>query len=831
MKKVLSIILTAMFAVFYSGAFPKQVRSLQERMTFRSQMEVIHDVLGVNFVYDSSLDLEGGYDGEPMAGILNDRRADEAHVLDRCLKTLFRETGIEYEILRKYVVLTREGKKKPKDYAILIEEQRDTLSGSLVTAYADRKVSRTQTGLERLDGARFNRGFALLSSPDVIKTLQNIPGVTGGTELLSGLHVYGGDGNDNLFMLDGVPMYQVSHLAGLFSSFNADLIDNVDFYKSGFPARYGGRMSSVVDITTRDGDFRKYHGTFSLGLLDGRLHFEGPIVKDRTSFNLGLRRSWLDVLTTPMFAIINKYSKADELFKGGYAFWDANAKLTHKFSDDSRLYANFYMGRDNLTFKVSEYDEYYFEDGSLAGSDSIDSRLGFNWGNIVTSLRWDKKISPSLFSDASLFYSRNRSLFSVRGESESEEKLADGGERRMYGSAHESNVSVVNDIGIKADFDWYPGKAHHVRFGASFTSHLYRPERSYVTMSDVDGQKAESSVSDSNSYNGFEPVLYVEDEIRITDRLEANIGLRYVMFAVKGKLWNRLEPRASVNFSISPKVSLKMSYTEMNQFSHLVASTYIDLPYNMWMPTTAVIAPSRARQVAAGVRIDLPHGMHLNMEGWYKTMDRLYEYGSTSSSLYPSLMHWETDFREGKGRSWGGSVDFGYRTAKTDIAASYTLSWSQRRFDAFYHDWYPDRNDHRHRVNITASHRFTKRFDAYIGWNWRKGSRITTYSHIDPDTGTFHYSSPNNLQMPDYHRLDIGFNFRKTTKRGNESIWNLSLYNAYCRMNPFLAMVTKEDVGIYNENWADFNPSDVRPEGYVYGIIPILPTFSYTLKF
>lgn len=139
----------------------------------------------------------------------------------------------------------------------------------------------TQTGLERLDGARFNRGFALLSSPDVIKTLQNIPGVTGGTELLSGLHVYGGDGNDNLFMLDGVPMYQVSHLAGLFSSFNADLIDNVDFYKSGFPAIYGGRMSSVVDITTRDGDFRKYHGTFSLGLLDGRLHFEGPIVKDR----------------------------------------------------------------------------------------------------------------------------------------------------------------------------------------------------------------------------------------------------------------------------------------------------------------------------------------------------------------------------------------------------------------------------------------------------------------------------------------------------------------------------------------------------------------------
>ena len=825
--------MAAIGMVMFQSAVAKASDIRQSASTLKSEMEVIHKELGINFVYDSSLDIDKPYSGVPMATVLRNHRDDAGKALEECLKALFHDTGIGYDIMRKYVVLThKDRKRKPKDYTIFIEEQHDTLNESRITAYSDRKVSRSQTGLERLDSKKFDRGFAFMSSPDVIKILQNIPGVTGGTELMSGLHVYGGDGNDNLFLLDGVPMYQVSHLAGLFSSFNADMIDNVDFYKSGFPARYGGRMSSVVDVTTRDGDFHRYHGTFSLGLLDGRLQFEGPIVKGKTSFNLGLRRSWMDVLTTPMFALINRFSDAEENFNGGYAFWDANAKVTHRFSDDSKLYANFYMGRDNLYFKVTQDESDYLEDGTVDTREELNSRMGFNWGNIVASLRWDKKISSSLFADASLFYSRNRSMFGVKAESIYEwNNVEENCIQKNYASNYEENVSPVNDIGFKADFDWYPGKAHHVRFGASYTTHLYRPSRSFSSYTDAYDVVSESSASDSNAYNCFEPSVYIEDEMNLADWFEANVGLRYVMFAVNHNNWHRVEPRLSMNFKFTPKVSLKMAYTEMNQFSHLVASTYIDLPYNMWMPTTEVIAPSKARQLSGGLYVGLPHNMHLNVEGWYKTMDNLYEYGSTSSSLYPSLMLWETAFRKGKGRAWGGSVDFGYRTEKTDVTASYTLSWSQRNFEAFHHGWYPDRNDHRHRVNITASHRFTKRFDAYIGWNWRKGSRITTHSHIDPDTGTLYYSEPNNLQMPDYHRLDIGFNFRKTTKRGNESIWNLSFYNAYCRMNPFVAMVALEYDDIYNENWADFRPVKYRPTGYVYGIIPIVPTFSYTLKF
>ena len=232
--------------------------------TLRSQMEVIHETFGVNFVYDSSLDLDVPYKGQPLpSGRLPDSsgrhpRPDRGS-LEESLQTLFAGTGIEYEIMKKYIVLTKAGsKKKPKDYTIFIEEQHDTLSESRITAVQDRRRNAAQTGLEHIDASVFRRGFAALSSPDVIKTLQYLPGVSGGTEMMNGLYVHGGTGNDNLYLYDGVPVYSVSHLAGLYSSFNVDVVDNVNFFKSGFPASYGGRLSSVVEVNTRDGSMTDY---------------------------------------------------------------------------------------------------------------------------------------------------------------------------------------------------------------------------------------------------------------------------------------------------------------------------------------------------------------------------------------------------------------------------------------------------------------------------------------------------------------------------------------------------------------------------------------------
>lgn len=190
------------------------------------------------------------------------------------------------------------------------QELQDTLTAARVSADRMRTVMRTQTGLTRLSAEGLNTGFAVFSTPDLIKTLQLLPGVASGTELMSGLFVHGGTGGDNLLLLDGSSIYNTSHLIGLFSAFNSDVVDGVDFYKSGFPARYGGRLSSVVDVTTRDGDLYEYHGTFSLGLIDGRLQYEGPLVRGKTSFQFGLRRTWMDTITIPAIAYVNQRNSA-----------------------------------------------------------------------------------------------------------------------------------------------------------------------------------------------------------------------------------------------------------------------------------------------------------------------------------------------------------------------------------------------------------------------------------------------------------------------------------------------------------------------------------------
>lgn len=780
----------------------------QESSTLKDQIGLLHEAFGVNFIYDSSIDM-----GAPCRSV----QVREDDTLESCIDRLLGDVGLKYEVNNRYVVLKRKGK-KPKDYVVLVEEQHDTIAESKITAIVDTGNADTQTGLVRIDAGQFDRGFSLFSTPDLIKTIQNLPGVTGGTELLSGLYVHGGTGSDNLFLLDGVPLYQISHLLGLFSSFNTDVVKSLDFYKSGFPARYGGRLSSVVDVTARDGDFDEFHGTFSLGLVDGRLQFEGPLVKGKTSFNAALRRTWLDVVTVPMFMIINRTGDVGAKFDGGYNFWDGNARITHRFAKDNVLSLNFYMGRDMLDFGAESEDEDY--------SRPLKNETGFNWGNIVTSLNWKYRISDALSSETAAFFSQSRArifLSSITPEY--------GYEEEAYAVVREDNFNVINDFGLKADFRWQPLDSHDIRFGGIVQTHFFHPRRDNILSMETPSGVLSEDYSSRMFYEGFEPAVYIEDEMSISDRFKVNLGFRYVLFGVEGKTWHRIEPRAALQWRFTDRISAKVSYSEMNQFSHLVASTYIDLPFNMWMPSTSKIPPSLSRQVAGGLYMSLPHNLRFNLEGYYRSMENIYEYGGMSSSLYPSLVEWEYSFREGRGRAYGLEAEFGWRTTRTDISAAYTLSWSERRFPDFWYDWYPDRNDNRHRFNVTASHRFSRRFEGYVGWNWRKGGWMTLPTHVDEDRYLF-YTKPNNAQLPDYHRLDIGFNFRKTTRRGNESIWNLSIYNAYCRMNRFYlgVMHVSKGNGKYDENG--------MPTGYIHsfngiqgGLIPIIPTFSYTLKF
>lgn len=705
--------------------------------------------------------------------------------------------------------------KKAKDYTVLVEERRDTLEESIVTALIDQKRNATQTGLKRIDSKDLNSGFALFSTPDVIKTLQMLPGVSSGTELLSGFYVHGGDGSDNLFLLDGVPIYQISHLVGMFSSFNTDVIESLDFYKSGFPARYGSKMSSVVDVTTKDGDFSSYHGTFALGLIDGRLQFEGPIWKDRTSFNVGLRRTWTETLSVPILAIINRYNKPDKV-RGGYAFTDLNAKVTHKFSDNNRLTANFYIGNDAPRLYNDSYYQNRDENGQYQTERDI-SDISLSWGNILGSLNWNYAVNDCLSVRNIAYYSGSRSSLSFSYETIDYKKNSI--------KSGEYYTSDVHNMGVKSDWFHTVTTKQKLRYGGTLQYHIYCPDataKTDIVMDDI--SLTNVAYADSLKYNTIEASLYAEDEVAFTDAFSINAGLRYTLYSAAGKVWHSLEPRLAMKYTFNEMITAKASYTEMSQPSHLVSSLYLDLPTNAWLPSTARIRPSRSREVAGGVYMNLSHYLHLNVEGWFKYMYNLLEYAG-SYSLMPPLTNWESSFRTGDGRSWGAELDFGFDNGKTQANVYYTLAWSQRKFDDFYHSWYRDRNDNRHKLTLMAKHKFSKRFELYGAWNYHSGNRITLATHEVNVEGSYKirdvYGEPNNVKLPDYHRLDLGFNFIKNTKRGNLSIWNLSVYNAYCRVNPITA---------YSE-YDHMDDVRIAYYGVSLGVIPIIPTFSYTLKF
>ena len=830
MKHVL-FLFTALTAMVIHGAAPAYA---QHDRTLKSEMEIIHEALDVNFVYDSTIELTLPYSGKPMKDIIrsarkrcsDDRAESDRACLELCLKTLFAGTNIEYEVMKKYVVLTQADKrKKPRDYTIFIEEQNDSITEAIITALVQIPVNSTQTGLERIDGSKIDRGYAFFSSPDVIKTIQTLPGVASGTELLSGLYVHGGTGSDNLYLMDGVPLYSVGHLAGVFSSFNSDVIDNVDFYKSGFPARYGGRMSSVVDVTTRDGDFHDYGGIFSIGLIEGRFQMEGPIVKGKTSFNFGLRRSWLDVLTVPGFALYNKLrdpeTSSHTMMR--YAMTDLNGKITHRFSHDNTLSFSVFAGQDAL--KTKSKDDPI--DWTKYGNDS-DMELGVRWGNILASLRWRYNISDNLRSDVNLYHVQSRA-----GVSLTDYWMRTDGSEVNEKTDNDINQARVFDSGLKADLLWHPTDNQHVRFGAEAIWHVFSPqrisERSYtytgtepIYIKNIEGF----------TYHGIEPSVYIEDEIGLTDWMTANLGLRYVLFLTDGKPYNRLEPRAALRFRFGEIASIKMSYSDMNQFSHKInASSPLEVPTGFWMPSTSKVAPMHSRQYSLGAYFTLPYNIRFDIEGYYKTMDNIREFVGISS-LYPPLDKWEEDYTSGLGRSYGVETQLEWADEKTWVSLGYTLSWSERFFPQMHDQWYSDMFDNRHKINLSATHKLSRKTEFYAGWTFHSGNRMTLPDQIlaKPDGYGGHdysvvYTSPNNAVLPAYHRLDLGFNFRKTTRRGNESIWNLSVYNAYCHMNAINAYVSMR----YDKDHHGSDPLSSYSE--MQGWIPIVPTFSYTLKF
>ena len=813
MNKTLTIIVSLL--LFGHSAFA------QGGGTVLDGMRAVSDHFGVYFAYNSGLPLDAPFGGQSFKG----------KSLKKSLAVLFAETEINWTVKGRYVMLTAMKPQPP------VEIQMDTIKAASITGLIDRNTNFTQTGLTKIDGAAFKRAYAVLSSPDVLKTLQTLPGVASGTELLSSLYVHGGDGSDNLFLLDGVPLYQICHLGGIFSSFNTDVIETLDFYKSGFPARYGGRTSSVVDVRTKDGSFTDYKGQFAIGLLEGRLQFEGPIVKEKTSFNVAIRRSWADALLYPGFTIKNlangKYTYGGVTQESNlmvlYSFTDFNARITHKFSPDSKLTANFFLGNDNFQWNIlntSTTDEGYYSGETR--------KQGLDWGNTLASLNWQKTISPDLDFRVLGYWAGNRSKIGFQYNYESFDTHNSKADKDYSMTQNLSNRGILDDIGVSFDANWRPADRHKLRLGGSAIMHSFRPDYNFSDYDEIEGERMYAFAQhDSVRVAGGEISFYAEDEMRITDWLRANAGLRNTMYFTTDGFWNSLEPRLALKVQCLPGLDFKASYSVMSQFAHRLSATYLDLPTDCWLPSGNGIPPMRSGQFAAGLYGKLPYNLHVTVEGWYKTMDNLVDY-KESNSIFPRLNESMRHFRLGEGRSYGMELDLGYETESLQIDAFYTLSKSERYFAEYWPQWYPDRNDNRHKITLQANWRINSKWEFYCAWNYHSGNKMTLPSHIVQGAYVsglrpeLCFTEPNNAQIPDYHRMDIGANLHGKTKRGHEYVWNFSIYNVYCHMNPLYVSMTVNGFDI--TRW-DYNPGYVEFQGKQTSMIPIIPSFSYSMKF
>ena len=680
------------------------------------------------------------------------------------------------------------------------------LQGVEITATKDNDlIEKTQMSTIDVSMDKVRDLPVLMGERDVMKTIQLLPGVQSGSEGSSGIYVRGGGPDQNLILIDGVPVYNANHLFGFFSVFNTDAINSVKLIKGGFPAEYGGRLSSVVDIRMKEGNTKKIHGEGGIGLVASRLTLEGPIVKDKTSFMISGRRTYIDALTRP-------FIRAQGDVDGGYYFYDLNAKLNHKFSDRSRIYLSGYFGKDRFFAK----DSYKYGSGNSLQEDEFEARL--QWGNGIGALRWNYIFNPKLFSNTTVTYSN----YDFNIFNESSYKYVDNG-NPIENYSRIEYLSGIQDWSGKVDFNYLPNPDHYIKFGGSYTYHTFNPG---INRYREESQYAREDTSfGSSKIYANEFYVYAEDDFKISERLKINGGLHFSGFAVESKTYFSLQPRISGRYILTENTAIKASYASMAQYLHLLTNAGIGLPTDLWVPPTADIKPQKAHQVAAGVARTLKKGYQINIEGYYKKMDHLLEYKDGASFLL-NAGDWQNKVESGEGWSYGAEILFEKKTGKTTGWIGYTLSWTERQFENLNNgEKFPYRYDRRHDISVALTHKFNDRIDVGVVWVYGTGNAVTLpterYRPAQGFNTNFYreigfIESRNNYRMPSYHRLDIGVNLHKETKYGSRT-WSFGLYNAYSRQNPFFLYFSNDAFG--NTRLTQLS------------IFPIIPSFSYNFKF
>ena len=739
---------------------------------------------------------------------------------------------------------------RPQEFAMRLDRNHELnieLSPSVqldeVTVTAERlgdtrssQMSAVQMPVERIKSVPVMFGEA-----DIIKALQLMPGVQSGSEGNSGMYVRGGGPDENLFLLDGVPLYNVSHLGGFFSAFNTDAVKNVTLYKGSFPARFGGRLSSVLDVTQNNGNDKEIHGNASIGLISAKFSVEGPIVKERTTFSLSARRTYAELFLIPAIMALNEMTSDDEelpdtpeaanaKFDAGYYFYDLNAKVTHKFNDKSRLYGSFYLGEDFVHGKVK-----------TVTSLNEDVMMGFKngWGNMIGSLRWNYALSPKVFMNASLSYTQYRN--NIVGNIE---KLM------TPNDPHPSTItgdysSGIREATARVDFDFTPSPDHNVKFGSSFTRHWFTPEVASGSVDYFDSIQMNGAFTmDTSIFNEIVPanemVAFIEDDWTIGEAVKINYGLHLSGFFVQDTFYPSIQPRVSGRVMLTDDLSIKAGYAYMTQYVHLLSTSSISLPTDLWVPVTKRVKPMQSHQVAGGLFYSRSGIADFSVEAYYKRMSNLIEY-KDGATFFGSSEHWERLVFAGDGWSYG--VEF---LMQRDIGrltgwVAYTWSRTMRHFNRPGQvlnngNPFPAKYDRRHDISIVFSYKFSDQFDVSATWVFSTGNTATLsmqrypIASDDPDD---YYNPPvrggagqlayfegrNNYRMPNYHRLDIGANFHRKFKHCRRTI-NVSVYNVYNRQNPYMIYQTSA------ETYRNY-PSALMQ----LSIFPIIPSVAYTLYF
>ena len=667
---------------------------------------------------------------------------------------------------------------------------------------------------------------------DVLKAIQLLPGVQAAGEGNAGIYVRGGGPDENLIMLDGAPLYNINHAMGMFSVFNADAIKNVTLYKGNFPARFGSRLSSVIDVRQKEGNNSFWHGGISVGLISSKLNLEGPIFskaqldslkagyspRAKTTFNISARRTYFDVLLSPLIATITAAYEPGMSLWAGYYFYDLNAKLCHTFSDKDRLSIGVYNGADVEYMRMSEKDTGW----------EYKVHMKYSWGNTLAAVDWQHTINHQLFLNTQLHYSGYYCRLDQGLSSHDDTEKFD--QQMGYNS-------MINDVALSSQLEYTPTQRHKVTAGLEYIYHHFRPSvQNQFVYSETDASFRMDTTLGGEVLHGHEVAAFIEDTWTPCHWFRLNYGARFSMYGIRGKVYPSAEPRIGMRFLLHRDVALKISYSYMSQYVHLLSNSQVSLPSDLWVPVTTEIPPMRSMQVAAGISYNILNQVELSVEGYYKRSLNLLEY-KEGASFMGYTDDWQKQVEVGNGWSYG--VEFLAQRTIGPVTGwiGYTWSRSMRRFDNInngkpFHAKY----DREHDLSITLQYQITPRIDVAGTWVYGTGTRGTLATQVYYDNGVTveYFNERNGYKMPDYHRLDLSMNFHFPHKRSvngkkgkedgyygkggwlkeAEHILNISCYNVYCRMNPM------------------FVEPDIRSgKLYQISIFPILPSISYQFKF